>query len=584
MGGSIEIRVLGPIEVLVDGRQVELGGRNERALIAYLALHANRPVTAEAIIDALWGELPPPTAPEMVRTYIARVRKRLGESLQRRSGGYVLDVPPEAVDAVRFRRLCEEGLRHKAAGDDRASSETLCRALALWRDAPVPDLESRAGGSEEAARLEELRLTAVESRIEMELSLGRAAELVTELETLVREHPYRERLRRDLMLALYRCGRQADALERYLEGRRLLVDEIGIEPGRELQELQAAILRQDPTLDLPVPPSPPIENDRAARARYERVRTRPVVAAICILAIAAGVAGAVVAEGPARHLTVGREALGVINPASGAVLASHAISGSPGPIAVGRAIVWVGEGDHRTVVALAADTLHPVTTARLGTFAYQLTTNGSSVWVGDGFDGALTRVDASGKAMGAFRPEPSSTGRLALAYGAGSVWVGSQDGSLTELDPRTNEVIAVRRGVGKPAAIVVGGGAVWIAQATSDRLLRVALAGHRAIGSVPIGGAASDLAAGDGAIWAVTPEEGSLWRVDAETGAVTASINVGPDSSLVAAAGGQVWVGSPLGTLERIDPDQNAVSRTLHFNGPIAGLAGGEGRLWVSVR
>lgn len=584
MGGSLEIRVLGPVEVLVDGRQVELGGGNERALIGYLALHPNTPVSAEAIIDALWGELPPPTAPQMVRTYVARARKRLGAPLQRRSGGYVLDVPPEAVDAVRFERLCQEGLRQQAAGDYPASSEALRRALALWRDTPLPELHARPGGSEEAARLEELRLSAIESRVEVELSLGRAAGLVTELDALVREYPHRERLRRGLMLALYRCGRQADALERYLEGRRLLVNEIGIEPGRELQQLQAAILRQDPALDLPISPSASGETPTVAPPPPGPRQTRVVVvAAICMVAIA-GVVGAVVAEGPARHPTVGRQGIGLLDPGSGAVRASRALGGAPGPIAVGRSVAWVGDGDHGTVVALAASTLHRLGIARLGSFPYQLATNGSSVWVGDGFDGTLTRVDPSGRATGPFRPEPNSTGRLALAYGDGSIWIGSQDDSLTELDPRTDQVIAVTRGIGKPAAIAVSARAVWIAEATSDRLLRVGLRGDRMIESVPIGGTATNLAVGDGSVWAVTPEEGRLWRVDATTGAVTASIDVGLDLSLVAVINGQVWVASPLGTVEHVDPAQNLVARTFHFDAPIGAIAGGDGRLWMSVR
>jgi streptogramin lyase len=221
---------------------------------------------------------------------------------------------------------------------------------------------------------------------------------------------------------------------------------------------------------------------------------------------------------------------------------------------------------------------------RIGTFPYQLATNGSSLWVGDGFDGMLTRVDPSGMATTPFRPEPHSTGRLALAYGAGSLWIGSQDDSLTELDPTTDQVLAITRAIGKPAALAVSTAAVWIAEAGSDQLLRVGVTRHRVIGSVPIGGAATDLAVGDGSVWAVTPEQGRLWRINSNTGAVTASIDVALDSSLVAVVNGEVWVASALGTVERVDPSQNAVAQMLHFNGPIGGLTGGHGRLWVTVR
>jgi streptogramin lyase len=386
------------------------------------------------------------------------------------------------------------------------------------------------------------------------------------------------------MLALYRVGRQADALERYREGRRSLVEEIGIEPSRELQELQAAILRQDPALDLPTPTSPPSKTAATAPRPAKPRRSRPVIAAICVLAVAAGVFGAVVAEGPARHLTLGREALGVIDPVSGAVVASRAIGGAPGPIAVGRRIAWLGDGDQKRVVAVLPTSLRPVAVARIGAFPFQLATDGSSVWVGDSFDGMLTRVGSSGTVTAAFKPEPNSTGRLALAYGAGSLWIGSQDASLTELDPHSDKPIAVTHGIGKPNAVAVTAGAVWVAEATSDRLLRVALTSHRVIEPVPIGGTATDLAVGDGAVWAVTPEQGRLWRVEPKTGAVTASVDIGPDFSLIAIISHEVWVASPSGTVERIDPAQNAVIRTLHFDGPIGGIAGGDGRLWISVR
>ncbi len=585
MGSVIEVRVLGPVELMIDDRQVELGGGHERALIGYLALHPGKPVATDEIVEALWGERPPPTAPEMVRTYVARARKRLGERLQRRPGGYVLEIPHDSVDAFRFERLYQDGLRRREAGEYARASETLRQALDLWRDMPLPELQFQPGGSAEAARLEELRLSAIEARAGVELSLGRAGELVSELEGLVRKYPYRERLRRDLMLALYRCGRQTDALERYLEGRRLLVEEVGIEPSRELQELQAAILRQDPALDLPraAAPSPGLIEPPARRARGPR-RRQAVIAALCALAVGAGVAGAVVAEPPARQQTLGRDAVGAIDPASGAVTFARTITGAPGPIALGASTIWVAARDQREVLALSLNTLRVRGSARLATFPEQLATNGSTAWVGDGFDGTLIRVDHSGGTGASFRPEPRSTGRLALAYGAGSLWVGSQDGALTELAGSTDRALAVIHGIGKPEALVVKAGTVWIAEATSNRLLRVSAGRHRVIGSVPIGGPATDLVAGGGSVWALTPDQRRVWRVDVRTGAVSASITVGPDPSSMAFINGEVWVASPLGTVQQVDPAEDEVARTVHFDGPIGGIAVGHGRLWVSVR
>jgi DNA-binding SARP family transcriptional activator len=588
--GSVEVRILGPLEVIVDDRLVGLGAGNERALIGYLALHPNRPVSTEAIIDAVWGEQPPPTAREMVRTYVARARKRLGDVLQRRSGGYVLVVPAEAVDAFRFERLLDEGLRQRDAADHATAAFTLRQALALWRGAPLPELQSLPGGNDEIARLEELRVAAIEARVEQELLLGHTAELVPELEALVREYPYRERLRADLMLVLYRTGRQTEALERYLEARRLLVEQIGIEPSRELQELQAAILRQDPALD-PQPLSstnsaaPAPAGVRVAGSRLSGRRRFSVAgAAIALVAAAILIVVAVLPGGPSGTRALGRRTVAVIDPANGRVMGSRQVSGEPGPIAVGRGVAWVANGANDAIMAMSPTTLHVRRTVRLGTFPYQLATDGTRAWLGDGFDGTVTRVDPSGATTAPFRPEPRSRGRLALAYGAGAVWIGSQDGSLSELDPSDDHTIAVARGIGKPQALTVAGGAVWIAEATSDEVLRLMTARPRTRKPIPIGGMPDDLAASDGSVWAVTSDQGLLWRIDEQTGAVTASIDVGPGFSLVAVVAGQVWVASPAGTVERVDPRRDMVAQTLDLDGPIGGLAAGGRQLWISIR
>jgi DNA-binding SARP family transcriptional activator/streptogramin lyase len=585
---SVEVRILGPIEVLVDERVVELGAGNERALIGFLALHPNRPVSTEAIIDAVWGERPPPTAREMVRTYVARARKRLGDVLQRRSGGYVLQVPADAVDAFRFERLLNEGLRQRDEADPAAAAFTLRQALALWRGAPLPELQSLPGANDDIARLGELRLSAIEARVEQELVLGHGAELVPELDALVREYPYRERLRADLMVVLYRTGRQTEALEQYLEARRLLVEEIGIEPGRELQELQAAILRQDPALEPPSrssTTSPAPAPTRVAGSRLSGRRRFGVAgAAIILTAAAILIVVAMLAGEPSAAPALGRRTVAVINPADGSVIGSRQVSGEPGPIAVGRGVAWVADGANDAIVAMSPTTLHVRRTVRLGTFPYQLATDGIRVWLGDGFDGTVTRVDPSGVATTPFLPEPRSRGRLALAYGAGAVWIGSQDGSLSELDPSDDHTIAVAHGIGEPQALTVAGGAVWIAEATSDEVLRFMTARPRTRKPIPIGGMPDDLAVGDGSVWAVTSDQGLLWRIDEQTGAVTASIDVGPGFSLVALVAGQVWVASPAGTVERVDPRRDVVAQTLDLDGPIGGLAAGDRQLWISIR
>ncbi len=520
----------------------------------------------------------------MVRTYVARVRRHLGETLQRHSGGYELAVSPDAVDSVRFERLCADGFKRASAGQVEEAAEALRDALALWRGSPLPELEALGAALDEIRRLEELYLVAIETRAECELELGRAAELVPELEGLVRSHPYRERLRRALMLALYRSGRQTEALEQYLEGRSVLVGEVGIEPGRDLQALHQAILNQDPTLDLPsTESSPRHEKPRApTSARHRRLR-KGTVAAIPV-ATAAIVIVVLLAARSSAVPHVGRETLVKLDPSTGTVLQTRAISGVPGPIAVGDQTAWVGDGENRSVLALDPDKLHTLGVARLGTFPYQIATNGSAAWAGDGFYGTITAVSGNGAASAPFRAESRATGHLAIAFGHGAFWVGSQDGVLTEVDPRTQRTTALIRGAGSPEAIAVGSGSVWVAEANEDDLRRVDPTAHTVSASVPIGGAPTSVAVADGAIWAVTPTESRVWRVDPRSDAVTAAIDVAPETSFITAVGTDLWVGSSTGTLQRLDPAQNAVARTLQLGAPIGGLAGGDGRLWVSVR
>ena len=238
----MQISVLGPVEVSVGGQPVALGAGKPRALLAMLALNAGSTVSTDRLIDGLWGEQPPATAGKLVQLYVSQLRKALatdgdGAEIVTRGRGYELRLGDGDVDARRFERLVAE----------RAPRE----ALALWRGAPLADLADEPFAAAEIRRLEELRLTAIELAIDADLAAGRHREVVGELEALVAEQPLRERLHAQRMLALYRSGRQAEALEAYRHGARGAVDAIGVEPGPELRRLHEAILRQDPELEPP---------------------------------------------------------------------------------------------------------------------------------------------------------------------------------------------------------------------------------------------------------------------------------------------------------------------------------------------
>ena len=254
----LEFRILGPLEVVDDEQVLHLSGQRQRALLALLLLDANRVVSTDRIVDALWGEQPPRTAATSLQNFVSQLRKLLGSDVVvTKPPGYQLRIAPQQLDLERFVRLVDES---RTEGSPVERSAKLRRALAIWRGRPLADLGFEAFAQQEIGRLEELRLAALEDRVEAELEAGRHSDLVGELEAFADEHPLRERLRSQLMLALYRSGRQAEALQIYHDTRRVLVDELGIEPSPALQQLHGAILRQDPGLEEGQPAVPASED------------------------------------------------------------------------------------------------------------------------------------------------------------------------------------------------------------------------------------------------------------------------------------------------------------------------------------
>jgi DNA-binding SARP family transcriptional activator len=293
--------VLGPLEVVADGRPIALGGPRQRALLALLLLHANRVVSSDRLLDELWPEEAPLAGRAALRVRVSQLRKALGpDVVATRSPGYVLQAAPEQLDLDRFERLTSDAGRELEAGRAQQAATLLREALSLWRGEALAELAYETFAQPEIARLEELRLVAFERRVEADLALGRQAELVPELESAVAQHPLRERLRAQLMLALYRSGRQADALEAYQEARRALVDGLGIEPGRALLDLEAAILRQDPSLEpRPREQAAPAAPPEPARVLLVVARSASRVDALCAL-------GSALASEPRRELIVAR--------------------------------------------------------------------------------------------------------------------------------------------------------------------------------------------------------------------------------------------------------------------------------------
>jgi DNA-binding SARP family transcriptional activator len=286
-------RILGPVEVVDDGRELALGGPRQRALLAILILRANQVVSSERLIDELWGESAPPTAAKAVQVYVSRLRKQLGEGkLVTRAPGYALLLDQAELDLFEFERLVGEA----RDADPVKACKLLREALGLWRGPPLADLEYEAFAQSEIARLEELRLNALEERAEADLATGGHRDALSELEALVSAYPLRERLAGQLMLALYRSGRQAEALDLYKKTRRMLDEELGLEPTPALQRLEKAILNQDPELDLRDLPARVADPERGILVALFDARNIDALLAI----------GAQLASEPRRELIVAR--------------------------------------------------------------------------------------------------------------------------------------------------------------------------------------------------------------------------------------------------------------------------------------
>jgi DNA-binding SARP family transcriptional activator len=297
---GLEFCILGPLSIRDGERVLALGSRKQRTLLASLLLHPNERVSLDHLANELWGERPPATAVHTLHVHVSALRKTLGDAERRtlivtRPDGYELSLEPEQLDSSRFVALAARGRAALASGDAAAASAALTEALALWRGRPLADVELEGLDRIEVERLAELRITALEERIDADLALGHHAQLVGEIEALVAEYPLRERLRAQLMTALARSGRHAEALAAFQDARRTLVDELGLEPSPALRELESAILRHDPSLTASLPTREPIA--AAILPRGRKRRSALALAVLTALALIAGIAAAFLVGG-----------------------------------------------------------------------------------------------------------------------------------------------------------------------------------------------------------------------------------------------------------------------------------------------
>lgn len=593
--------VLGALEVEDEARHVRLGGAKERGLLALLLLHANELVSRDVLVDGLWGAQPPASARHSLEAYMSRLRKALGngELIESRAGGYVLRLDPARLDLTCFERLLDEGQAALAEGFPERAARKLGEALALWHGDPLADLATEPFASTEIVRLEELRLTALEARIEAELSLGRHAELVADLEALLAAHPLRERLRRQLMLALYRSGRQAEALEVYREGRRQLVDELGIEPGKETRDLERAILAHEPGIDLS-PPRPtegragerPSSDAAVARATPAWRSRRVVASALAVVALGIALAALRLTGGGTKSIVLRPGTVGVIEPATNRIVSSVPVGRSPTALAAGAGAVWVLDVGDSTVVRVDPRRNAVAATIALARAGEKVSLGGiaagyGAVWVTEVADGRLT-LDQIGTALNSIAatvPLGSSAADTSapVAVGGGAVWVADYDGRLVSIDPRTTRRVTALDSGPETSDLAVGADAVWLA--SWDGVTPFAIATRIRGRPTPLGTFARPraVAVGAGGVWVTIEEDDAVARIDPSTQTVK-TIPVGDGPVDVAVGAGAVWVANRFGsTVSRIDPVTMKVVATIPLGASPSAVAVADDHVWVAA-
>jgi len=590
----VEFRILGPLEVVEHDQLLALGGPKQRALLAILLLHRGKVVSTDRLSDELWGERPPASAAKTVQAYVSNLRRALGDGLLiTRGHGYLLQTAPDQLDVDRFEALVDAGRTALGEGNARRASERLREALVLWRGPPLADFAYEPFAQAEAARLEEERLAALEDRIDADLTLGRHAALVGELESLVREHPLRERLQGQLMLALYRSGRQADALERYQQARSKLTDELGIEPGRDLQELERRILNHDPELGGPSRrlPHPPARRRGAVLLTLGGLILAGAAVA-AIVSLGGGTSSAPVLPAVDR--------VGMIDPRTGALVASVSVPGEPARLATDGRELWVGGDTSQTLQRIDLRTHSPTTVANPGAFPSELALGWGSLWMVDALRGTLVKINpaygtvvARTPLIGAARevalPDRAAFDPWSVAAGAGGVWISDGSPRLYRIDPQSARVSQTLN-VGTPIdGVAAADATVWAISGPAVSVLQIDPARGIVTQRIPIArrGLQSPfpvaIALGAGFVWVLNANTDTVTKIDPDLGEVVATIPIGIVRGPVRLAVGPaaVWVADGDGTLSRIDASSDRLT-TFPIASGLTDVAAAGGHVWVT--
>src|SRR4051812_46296073 len=576
---AVDFGVLGPVVAHRDGVEIALGGPKQRALLAMLLLNANRLVGRDRLIDGIWGEHPPATAEHTLDNYVSRLRKALDDGrLARGPGGYVLRVEPGELDLDRFEEHLMSGRELMAAGAPAEAVDEFRSALALSRGPALGELRYEPFGQPEAERLEERRLQAIEEQVAAELELGAGSGLVAELGDLVREQPFRERLLGALMLALYRAGRQAEALETFQAARRRFAAELGLQPGPGLEALQRRILEHDPALT-------PASRRAVPRRPHTRRRIAPALVAVAVVLVATLLL-LLRGDGPVPSSAAAGESSHLVELDRGGRPGTTVALGDAAAAAVsGFESVWLALPGAAVVARVDPDVGAVVDSVPVGGAPALLAVGDGAVWAASGLGDRISRIDprtgavTQTIALGAARA-------AALAFGAGRLWVADAAGdSVLEVDPSVGELRRNLELAGPPGALAVSGTSLWVADYGGATVAQVDLHSGRTLATVHVGGGPTAIAAAADSVWVANALDSTVSRIQPRTASVVATIPVGSGpSGLVVAADG-VWASSQYArTASHIDPRRNAVTATARLGGGPTALALLRGRPWAATR
>ena len=593
----VEFSVLGPLDARGPAGSVSLGGGKQQLLLALLVSHAGEPVSRTAIIDALWPERPPPSAQQSVDSYLSRLRAALraagadGELISSATGGIRLRVADSRFDCDEFAELALRSRGALADGEPRTARESADQALALWRGEALAGIAEEDAIRAYASALEEQRLQVFETRAEADLELGCHVDVISDLGTAASRHPTRERLQSLLMLALYRAGRQAEALDVYRVVRAHLDNELGLEPGPALRELQARILRHDPSLAAASPPTEPPERPSRPLGGSLRPTASPGrrwsaarVGLAALLGAAVLVAVVLVAGEGAGSTSISAAlrmpALGVFDPSDGQPRVALALGAVPTGLASGFGSEWASSYDDGTLLRINPSDSAVTQTVHVGVGAAGLAVAAGDLWVADSLMNRVTRVDAATDVV--VQQIQVGADPDAVAAGAGAVWVANQgDGTVSRVDPLTGAVLSVTSVGPAPSGLAVGDGAVWVALGGAAAVARLDARTGGLEQTIQVGTRPSAIAVGRDGVWVANQLDSTVSLIDPTSDSVVLTRAVAGSPSELAAAGAGVWVAGGEGRLTIVRASGQA--QTIAVPSPVTALAIGPVGLLVGV-